>query len=120
MSRHRDALYLRHIQDATYKIIARLRGVTRETFAEDDEKQDGVIRQLEIVGEAASGVSADFRAAHPDIDWRGLKDLRNVLIHGYAHVNVDLVWEHARRDVPQLYEQIAALQRALNEEQEPE
>ncbi len=43
-----------------------------------------------------------------------------MLIHGYAHVNVDLVWEHARRDVPQLYEQIAALQRALNEEQEPE
>lgn len=79
-----------------------------------------MIRQLEIVGEAASGVSADFRAAHPEIDWRGLKDLRNVLIHGYAHVNLDLVWEHARRDVPQLYEQISALQRALDEEQEPE
>ena len=55
---------LADMRNVRYKIIARLRGVTRETFAEDDEKQDGVIRQLEIVGEAASGVSADFRAAH--------------------------------------------------------
>ena len=84
------------------------------------KSRTGVIRQLEIVGEAASGVSADFRAAHPEVDWRGLKGLRNVLIHGYANVNLDLVWEHARRDVPQLYDQISALQRDLDEEQEPE
>ncbi len=56
MPRHRDALYIRHIREATHKIIAaRFRGVTREAFDEDDDKQDGVIRQFEIVGEAESG-----------------------------------------------------------------
>jgi len=68
MSRHHDALDIRHMRQATQKIIIRLQGVTRELFDRDEEKQDRIIRQLEIVGEAAAGVSADFRAVHPEVD----------------------------------------------------
>ncbi len=50
---------------------------------------------MEIIGEAAGQVSEAFRHSHPGIDWQGMKDLRNVLIHGYADVNLDRVWRIA-------------------------
>jgi uncharacterized protein with HEPN domain len=118
MSRHKDALYIHHIQEACRKIIHRLSGVTRAAFDADDEKQDGIIRQLEIIGEAAGQVSEDFRQSHPFIDWRGMKDLRNVLIHGYANVDLDEVWRIAHTHVPELYRQLVALQRESEEEGE--
>jgi uncharacterized protein with HEPN domain len=71
-----DLIKPHHIQEACRKIIHRLSGVTREAFDADDEKQDGIIRQMEIIGEAAGQVSEDFRQSHPFIDWRGMKDLK--------------------------------------------
>jgi uncharacterized protein with HEPN domain len=110
MSRHNDELYVHHIQEASRKIIQRLRGVTRAAFDADDVLQDAIIRQMEIIGEAAGRVSEAFRLIHFAIDWRAMKDLRNVLIHGYADVNLDRVWQIAHTQIPQLCHQIAALQ----------
>ena len=70
MSRHHDELYLQHMHQAAAKIVDRLRDVSREVFDEDDEKQDGIIRQPEIIGEAAARVSEAFRELHPGIDSR--------------------------------------------------
>lgn len=95
MSRHNDELYIHHIQEASRKIIQRLQGITRAAFDANEEKQDSIIRQMEIIGEAAGQVSEAFRHSHPGIDWQGMKDLRNVLIHGYADVNLDRVWRIA-------------------------
>ncbi len=116
MSRHNDALYLYHIQQACQKILHRLRGVSRAAFDADDEKQDGIIRQMEIIGEAAGQVSEAFRQIHPVIDWRGMKDVRNVLIHGCADVNLDRVWHIAHTQVPQLHRQLAAFMSHEEEE----
>lgn len=120
MSHHTDALYLHHIQQACQKILHRLQGVTRTAFDADDEKQDGIIRQMEIIGEAAGQVSEGFRQLHPAIDWLGMKDFRNVLIYGYADVNLDRVWRIAHTQVPQLNRQLAALLSQELEEEERE
>lgn len=112
MSRHHDELYLRHIEQAATKISRRIQGISRAAFDEDEEKQDGLIRQLEIIGEAASQISEGYRAAHPAVDWRKMKDLRNVLIHGYANVNLDRVWEVVRYDIPRLHQQLWGLLRS--------
>ncbi len=95
-----------------------LNGVSRAAFDADDEKQDGIIRQLEIIGEAAGQVPEAFRQSYPFIDWRGMKDLHNVLIHGYANVDLDEVWRIAHTDVPELYRQLVALQRESEEKRE--
>lgn len=95
-------------RQAVEKITRRLRGISWDTFNADDVLQDAVIRQMEIVGEAAAHISEEFRLAHPQMDWRGMKDLRNVLIHGYAEVNIGRVWNVAP-NVPQLYHQFADL-----------
>lgn len=67
-----------------------------------------LIRLQEVIGEAASGVSPEYRAAHPDIPWRKLITLRNRLIHGYWSVDPDVVWRTTLDDLPPLLSQLEA------------
>ena len=118
MSRHVDQLDLSHIQEAVIKIRRRLQGVTRAMFDTNDLLQDGVIRQMEIIGEAASRLSEAFQSAHPEWDIRNMKGLRNVLIHGYADVDLNVVWDIAERDIPGLQKHLTAWAQEAEEERE--
>jgi uncharacterized protein with HEPN domain len=86
--------------------IARIRGYVgrrrRVGFLRDGLLQDAVIRNIEIVGEAAGRVSPGFAAAHPEIPWREIVGMRHRLIHGYLRVNLETVWEVVDRDLPAL------------------
>jgi len=95
-------VYLDHIVVACDRIDRYLAGVSYDAFLANDEKQSAVIRQLEIIGEAAGRLSEAFRRSNTEIPWGRLKALRNVLIHAYADVNVERVWTVAREDAPVL------------------
>ncbi|MGH8699081.1 MAG: HepT-like ribonuclease domain-containing protein [Burkholderiales bacterium] len=71
--------------------------------------QDAVIRNIEIVGEAAGRVSPEFAARHPEIPWREIVGMRHRLIHGYLKVNLATVWEVVERDLPALEPGLRAL-----------
>ncbi len=71
--------------------------------------QDAVIRNIEIVGEAASRLSPEFAARHAEIPWRDIVGMRHRLIHGYLKVNLDTVWEVVERDLPALAPKLRAL-----------
>ena len=118
MSKHDDSFYLGHIQEAITKIQRRLQGVTRPVFDADDLLQDGVIRQMEIIGEAAARLSEAFQATHSEWDIRSMKGLRNVLIHGYADVDLDVIWDIAERDIPVLQKHLMIWTREAEEERE--
>lgn len=109
MSQHTDEVYVTDMLGACAKVERYIRRLDWQAFQRDELSQDAVIRQLEIVGEAGAKVSASFRALAPDIPWRLIKDLRNVLIHGYASVRLDLVWTIATEDVPALRMQLEEL-----------
>lgn len=110
MSRHRDELYVHHIQEAITKAMEWAQ-VSRDAFMRDEFRQPAVIRQLEIAGEAAGRLSETFREAHPAMEAREMKALRNVLIHGYADVDVDTVWDIIRHDLPRLRDYLHQLDR---------
>ena len=97
-----DRTYLTHISDAVEIIEAYLQGATYETFVANRMMVDAVVRQLEIIGEAASHLSADFRDKHADMLWRRMTDMRNFLIHEYFGVNTKIVWDTCQSDLPQL------------------
>jgi len=81
-----DSVYLHHIIDAFLQIERYTDGVTYEEFLSNSLLQDGVIRQLEVMGEAARNLSEDLRNEYPKIPWRQMISLRNRMIH--AHFNV--------------------------------
>lgn len=104
--------YIDHIRQAIVRIDRYAGSLSREEFLASEEKQDAVIRNLEIIGEAARNLSRqspDFIAAHPEIPWEGAYGMRNALAHGYFAVDLDIVWKTIRNDLPKLADQIRAL-----------
>ena len=97
-----NTVYLRHILDAIAQIEDYLRSVSKERFMETRILQDGVVRRLEIIGEASRNVSEEFQQAHPEVPWGQIIGLRNRIIHAYFNVNLQIVWEIAQNDLPLL------------------
>jgi uncharacterized protein with HEPN domain len=77
-------------------------------FMRDTKTQDAVIRNFEVIGEAAKRVPTEYRAEHPSIPWQLMAGFRDVLIHGYEGVDVGRVWSTATRDLPAVRSAIAA------------
>jgi len=100
-----DIVYLSHIRDAIQKIES-YAAVGRDVFIATSHWQDAVIRQLEIIGEAAKKVSPELREQHDDIPWRRIAGLRDVLIHDYMGVDLSAVWEITQRDIPPLRDRL--------------
>lgn len=94
---------------AAIEKIERYAARGRNAFDEDELIQGWMVFQLLIVGEAASGISSELRERHPEVPWRKVIDMRHAMIHGYAHVDFDIVWEVVERDVPPLHDQIARI-----------
>ena len=104
--------YLRHIQLATERIRRYLAETDRTSFFSNEEKQDAVIRNIEIIGEAAQNIRRrhpEFAARHPDIPWGGVYGMRNAIAHGYFTVDLDVVWKTVCEELPTLAGQIGAL-----------
>lgn len=97
-----DAVYLRHCVDAASAIGQYLDGVTDAQFFAEPMRQDAVIRQLEIIGEAVKHLSTNVRTHHPHIPWRVIAAMRDRLIHQYFGVDLDQVWLTATTEVPDL------------------
>ncbi len=90
---------------------------THERFVEEDFlHQPALIRELEVTGEASIHVSEEFREEHQDWPWKQLRDTRNHLIHGYAHVDMRVVWDTVQDDLPSLIEK---LEQVLGREDAP-
>ena len=92
MSRRSDGDLLRDILEAVRRIRTYTSAMTYDVFAEDTKTQDAVIRNMEIMGEATKGLSAELRETYADVPWQGMAGIRDRLIHRYFGVNLDIVW----------------------------
>jgi uncharacterized protein with HEPN domain len=104
-----DRLYLHHMLERCRRITRFIRP-GREAFMASDESQDAVIRNVEVIGEAAKRVSFDVRGRLTSVDWKAICGMRDVLIHDYIGVDLDEVWNVATSRIPELQ---AALEQFL-------
>lgn len=91
-----------HILNCIESLEKYSKGVKKEEFLENEEKQDAIVRKVEIIGEAVSNLEQKFKENYPDIPWQDISDMRNKLIHEYFSVDLELVWEVVQKDLPLL------------------
>ena len=99
-----DSVFLRHILDAVDAVERFTPGATHSEFLRNEMMHQAVVRELEIIGEAAARVSPDFRREYPDIAWGQIIGMRNRLVHAYFEVDLNIVWEIVNFDLPPLKE----------------
>jgi uncharacterized protein with HEPN domain len=104
-----ETVYLQHVLDAIAKVEEYLEGVDEETFNQRTLIQDGVIRQIQIVGEAVKRLSDELRDKYPTIPWQDIAGMRDKLVHDYFGIDVDEVWLTAKDDIPILKMEIQAI-----------
>ena len=102
----RDRARLLDILNAIDKIEKRMAGVSYKNFVENSEKQDAVLYQVIVIGEAANAVSSQLQAKYPEVLWGDIVGMRNVVIHKYDQVDLDPVWKTATSRVADLKEKV--------------
>ena len=101
-----DTVYLRHILDAIESIEDYTRGMSENEFLSNSMAHDAVVRQIEIIGEAARNVSYEFQTKHSNLPWGKMTGIRNKIIHEYFNINYAIVWDTVNDDLPILKKSI--------------
>lgn len=104
----RDEVYLQHILDAIDRIVA-YTAEGKDVFSKNTMIQDAVIRNLEVIGEATKALSDETRSKHSNVPWEGMAGMRDMLIHQYMGVDLEIVWDVSRTKLEDLRSQIQSL-----------
>lgn len=102
----KDIIRLQHIQQAIERVKRYTSGKVFEDFVSDDMMYYAVVKNIEIIGEAANMLTEDFRNKHPQTPWKMVMGMRNYIVHEYFQVDNNVVWEVITIDLPVLENQI--------------
>jgi uncharacterized protein with HEPN domain len=109
MSKIDDHARLRHMLDASNKVIQFVRNENRESLDEDEKLALALVRLIEIIGEAASKISREKQAALSQIPWKEVIGMRNRIVHAYFDIDLDIVWDTATINIPALAQELESV-----------
>ena len=99
--------------DSIENIESFLKEISKESFFKDRLRQSAVIRQLEVIGEATKNIPDSFRKKYPEIPWKKIAGLRDIIIHTYFEIDLDITWEIIKKDLPLLKKQVQNIKKDL-------
>ncbi len=108
--------YLRDIADYAAKAQQFVAGLEYEQFEAHEEKGLAVLHALQIIGEAAGHLPRSIRQRYPEIPWADIVGMRNLIVHGYYVMDLEIVWKTVHQDLPPLRQAIAEIQQDLGAE----
>ncbi|GAB5465206.1 MAG: DUF86 domain-containing protein [Candidatus Kapaibacteriales bacterium] len=106
VSKRDELIFLEDILECIEKIEEYIEDLSEKEFEENTEKQDAVIRRIEIIGEAAKNISEETRTKYPDIRWKEMAGMRDIVIHQYFGVSIGMIWRVASSDLIHLKSKI--------------
>ncbi len=105
-------VYVGQILERALRIVSYLEGLNESSFLEDQKTQSAVIREFEVIGEATKRISEEFKTQYPNIPWKVMAKMRDVLIHDYEGVNHFRLWDTAKHDIPDLIIEVKKITRS--------
>ena len=115
---YRDEARLEHMMRAVGRIRAQLDGLERTMLAEGDDRTELIIYNMQVLGEAANNISEETIARHPEIDFKGWASMRHRLVHDYANIDLNIVWNAVCDDLPKLEKALKPVVEALSKVQD--
>lgn len=116
-SRKDYKLYLLDMDSSCKKISSYIRGLTFKEFTSEPKTIDAVVRNLEIIGEAVNKIPSEIKRETSDIPWSKIVGLRNKVIHEYFDLNIPIIWQTVKEDIPSLARQIKKVLKELGSRQ---
>jgi uncharacterized protein with HEPN domain len=106
MTEKEDVVFIKHILESIEAIEEFSKDLSLEELYKNRLKKSAIIREIEIIGEAAKNISNDFTKKYPEIPWKNIIGTRDIMAHKYFGVNIEVVWKIVTQDIPQLKKQV--------------
>jgi len=108
-------LFVEDILENINLILDSTKSMSKKDFERDLDIRDATIRRIEIIGEAVKNISENFRKKYPKVEWRKIAGTRDIIVHAYFGVDLDLTWKIIKRDLPLLKEHILEIKKELKQ-----
>jgi len=109
-------IFIEHILESIERIGEHIKGITKNQFGNSIKTQDAVIRRIEVIGEAVKNIPDGVKKKHPDVPWKKIAGMRDILIHEYFGVDLELTWKVVKEDIVDLKKKILKVKESLEKE----
>ena len=112
-SLYRDDSRVRHMLNAMERVVELCKGLDRAQLKSHESTTESILFNLMILGEAANNITREFATKNPDVDWKGLAGVRHKIVHDYADIDFDTIWDILQSDIPDQHAKLKAVAATL-------